>query len=208
MRFFTLIILIINLPLLGLSCLLKETPSIKQEIPMINKNILIIIAFNGFQDFEYSKTREILEKSGAKITIASSSFGIASGKFGLKVEIGKTLEEISINDYDAIIFIGGPGAEEYFENKKAHELIKEAFKNNKIIGGICIAPVILAKAGILKGKKATVWSSIIDKSPIEILKNNEAYYIDEDVVVDGNIITANGPNAAEKFAQAILNQLK
>jgi protease I len=61
----------------------------------------------------------------------------------------------------------------------------------------------LAKAGVLKGKKATVWSSPMDKSPIKILTQNGAIFENLDVVVDGNIITANGPQAAEEFGIVI-----
>ncbi|PIR71487.1 MAG: hypothetical protein COU43_02395, partial [Candidatus Nealsonbacteria bacterium CG10_big_fil_rev_8_21_14_0_10_37_25] len=78
----------------------------------------------------------------------------------------------------------------------------------KVLASICISPVILAKAGVLKGKKATVWSSPMDKVPVRILEENEAIYQDKSVVADGKIVTANGPAAAEKFAKAIITALK
>jgi len=73
---------------------------------------------------------------------------------------------------------------------------------------LCILPVILAKAGVLKGKKATVWSSLMDRVPVRILEENDAIYQEKSVVVDGKIITANGPAAAEEFAKAIVEVLK
>ena len=74
----------------------------------------------------------------------------------------------------------------------------------KIIGAICISPVILAETGILKNKKATVWTSSLDKSAAKFLEEKGAFYEDVDVVVDKNIITADGPSSAEKFSQTII----
>jgi len=84
---------------------------------------------------------------------------------------------------------------------------RETISQNKVLASICISPVILAKAGVLKGKKATVWSSPMDRGPVKILQNNGAIYEDKPVVVDGKIITGNGPGAAEEFGQAIIEVL-
>ncbi|MEA3344083.1 MAG: DJ-1/PfpI family protein, partial [Patescibacteria group bacterium] len=74
----------------------------------------------------------------------------------------------------------------------------------KLLGAICIAPAILARAGALKGKKATVWNSAMDKSAIKILESNGAIFQPEPVVVENKIITANGSHAAEEFAETII----
>lgn len=174
---------------------------------LTNKTAVLVIAFNGFQDREYEVTRKILENAGARVVVASSALGRAQGKFGLRVDTDLTIDEIKIEEIDALVFIGGPGATEYFDNKTAHVLAKEALGNDKVLAAICVAPEILAKAGLLKGKKATVWSSLIDRSPIEVLKMGGANYLDQEVVVDGKIVTANGPGAAEKFGQAIVDLL-
>lgn len=72
------------------------------------------------------------------------------------------------------------------------------------MGAICIAPAILAKAGVLKGKKATVWSSLMDKSAVKILEKSGADYLPDSVVADGKVITATGPLAAKEFAEKII----
>ena len=88
------------------------------------------------------------------------------------------------------------------------EQLKREVKQNKVLAAICISPIILTKAGVLKGKKATVWSSPLDKSWIKVLQESgQAIYQEEDVVVDGKIITANGPAAAGRFGQAIVEVL-
>jgi len=173
-----------------------------------NKKILMIIAYNGYQDLEYGIPREIFEKAGCVVMTASSSLGQASGKLGGSTKVDLTLGQVKVDDFDAIVFVGGPGASEYFDDLKAHEIAKKALDENKVLAAICIAPVILAKSGVLSGRKATVWSSsVLDKSGIDELKKGGAEYVDQNVVLDKNLITANGPEAAEKFAQIIIEKL-
>lgn len=167
------------------------------------KNVLFIIANRNFRDEEFEKPYEILSKV-AKITIASSSLQEAIGMLGKKVKPNITIENVNVEQYDAIIFIGGSGAKEYFNNSIALKIARDANEKNKILGAICIAPIILARAGVLNYKNATVW----DGEFIDELERNGAKYTGKDVEIDGNIITANGPNAAEKFGKEIERMLK
>lgn len=168
----------------------------------------IIIAFKEFRDEEYFIPKEILESKGIKITTASSSMGIAIGKLGGEAFVDIILKDLEVFNYDAVIFAGGPGAIKLLEDKECHRIIEEAFKNNKVLAAICSAPIILAKAGVLKGKKATVWAIAMDKTLIKILNDSGAIYKEDPVVIDGNIITASGPSYAEEFAKKILDALK
>ena len=197
------VLYLLNLPKTKEKIMLEETLKDKKE----NLKAVLIIAFRGFQDQEYANTKDSLEKNGIEVITASSSKGEAEGKFGEKIKIEKTIEEINVDDFNAIVFIGGPGAQEYIDNKTAHKIAKEATEKGKILAAICIAPEILAKAGVLTDKKATVWSSSIDLEPIKLLEENKAIYSEEDVVVDGKIITANGPMAAKKFGEKIVETL-
>jgi len=171
------------------------------------KRVAIIIAFNNFKDEEYLGTIEELKKKGIEVEPISNSCGVAKGVGGTEVEIKKTIKEIKVDDYDGIVFIGGPGALENLDNPDSYRIAKEAISKNKILGAICISPVILAKSKVLEGKKATVWSSILDKSPIKELEKNGGIYLDQPVVVDGNIITGNGPKAAHQFGETIALEL-
>lgn len=174
-----------------------------------SRKIAFVIAFRDFRDEEYFIPKEILEKAGAKIITFSSSLGTAIGKLGGETEVERELENLDVSNYNAILFAGGPGAVKYFEDEKALLVCRQAVEQDKVLGAICIAPVILAKAGVLKGKKATVWNSAIDKSAIKILKKEGAIFnADNQVVKDGNIITASGPLAAQEFALAIVEMLK
>jgi len=172
-----------------------------------DKKIAMVIAFRDFRDEEYFIPKQILISAGAKVTTVSSSLGKAIGKLGGETEVSALLKDFEVKNYDAILFIGGPGAAKYIDDETCHQIIRETVKSNKVLGAICIAPAILAKAGILKEKKATVWSSSVDKSAVKILKEEGAIFQSEAVVVDGKIVTASGPAAAKEFAQTIINIL-
>lgn len=170
---------------------------------MVIKAVLFIIAAQNFRDEELFDTKKVLESHKIKTVIAASSKNEAKGMLGGKVTPEILIGEAKAEDYNAIVFIGGSGASEYWNNKTAHKLASEALAQNKILGAICIAPVTIANAGILNGKNFTAWSSEI--STIKKLGGN---YIDEPVVRDGLIITANGPSAAKQFGKTIFEALK
>lgn len=177
---------------------------------MSNKKILIIIAFNGFKDEEYFVPKEIFEKAGLEVVTASTQTGIAHGADGGETEVQlsvETIHELPLQEYCAVIFIGGPGMARDLDNQDFQKLAQEAANQNKILAGICIAPAMLAKAGVLQSKNATVWSSVLNKSAVKTLKENGADYQDKLVVQHGKIITANGPAAAREFAEKIINAI-
>jgi protease I len=169
--------------------------------------VIIIIAFRDFKDEEYFKTREILEKNNIGVKTASAEKGLAIGVEGGEIEIDFLVSEINPFDFDAIVFIGGPGALKYLDNNVSYEIAQKTITAGKILAAICISPVILAKAEVLKNKKACVWSSPLDRNPVKILKENGAIYEDKPVVIDGKILTANGPSAAVEFGEKLVGLL-
>jgi len=122
---------------------------------------------------------------------------------GGKAVASRTLRDIDVNKYKAIIFVGGRGSEQYFNDSEALAIAKNAYEKGKIVGAICIAPVILANSGILEGKKATV-----SPGNENILKEKGAIYENKSVIKDGNVITACGPQAAKGFGKEIADSLK
>lgn len=169
--------------------------------------IALIIAPRDFQDEEYFIPKEVLKKAGVEVRTASTKLETAIGKFGGEAEVDILLDDLRVADYDAVLFIGGPGAPKYLDNETSYQIAKDAVFQNKILGAICIAPIILAESGVLLGKKATVWSSLLDKSAVKILKENGAEYQDQKVVVDGKIVTANGPLVAKEFGEVVVSLL-
>lgn len=167
-----------------------------------NKKVIMIIASTNFRDEEYQRPREILESKGVEVKVASSSMRQCRGMLGAVVTPDMLITDVKVEDYDAVIFVGGSGASEYWNNSTALALAKGCSQLNKLLCAICIAPVTLANAEVLKGKKATVFSSEIGR-----LKNKGTIYTGKDVEIDGKIITANGPAAAAKFGEAIASAL-
>ena len=170
--------------------------------------VVMIIAFENFRDEEFFVTKEVLESHGNKVDVASDTLGTAKGSDGADIFVDAALDKIDLDDYDAIVFIGGPDTLKRLDNKDSYNIAQAAFRAGKIVAAICIAPIILAKAGVLKNKNATVWSSRLNRKPIKTLKEYGADYKDEPVMVDGNVITANSKKAASDFGQAIVDKLK
>ena len=168
-----------------------------------DKKILMIIASQNFRDEELLIPKKLFEKEGYSVVIAGTSLKPAKGMLGAVVTPQILIDQVKVDEYSAIVFVGGVGAKEYFNHPLAHKIAKEAVSKNKILAAICIAPRILAEAGVLKGKKATVWVS-----EGKTLEEKGAHYTGKPVEVDGNIVTASGPQAAEEFAKIIIKLLK
>ncbi len=178
------------------------------EKNLTGKKIAMVIPFQDFRDEELFIPRNIFLTKGAEVKLVSKKMGEAVGIFGGTVKVDLTIEELKVSDFDIVIFVGGSGAAEYIDNEKAHQISQEAFKQNKVLGAICVAPAILARSGVLKNKKATVWSNALDKSAVKILKEEGASYEEKPMVVDGKIVTADGPQSARQFAEKIIELLK
>jgi protease I len=176
---------------------------IKAEGVESMKKVVMILAHENFRDEEFLQPAEILEKRGVEVKVASSKLGPAKGSQGMMVKPDMLLSEVKVNDFDAVIFVGGGGASEYWDDPVAHKLAQDACNLGKVVAAICIAPVTLARAGILKGKKATVWDSEGGQ-----LKALGADYTGKPVEKDGKIITASGPFAAKDFGEEIIKALE
>lgn len=173
----------------------------------MSKKILMIAAHKNFRDEEYFIPRDVFLKSGFSVLTASSVLGEISGVFGGEALSDLKIEDIAVDDFVAVVFVGGAGASEFFENKSLHKIILDFFALGKVVGAICIAPVILAKSGVLDGMKATVWTSALDKMGKNILEESGCIFSGREVEIDGSIVTANGPEAAEEFAKKIVSLL-
>ena len=167
------------------------------------KKVLMIIAPENFRDEELLDPKKIFEDNNIKVEIASKGIDTAAkGKLGVTVGVDIDIADVNVDNYDAIIFVGGPGASIYFDDTTTLSIAKGAYSKGKIIAAICIAPSILANAGILGGRKATCFQSEADN-----LKSRGASYTGEPVTTDGKIVPANGPDAAIAFGQEIVKLL-
>lgn len=165
--------------------------------------VLMIIAPERFRDEELFVTKEELEKDGHEIVISSTVKGICSGSRGGYATATLTLNEVQTGDFDAVIFVGGGGSKVYFANDEVLRIAKEMYKKKTVVAAICLAPVILANAGILIGKNATVAGT-----EAKTIENKGAKYMGPGVTVDGNIVTGNAPKSSKLFGQKINELLK
>ena len=170
---------------------------------MVGKKVLLVIAPRNFRDEELFDTTAGLEKAGIQCTIASTSLSEAVGMLGGKARPEVLIDKASAEDFDAVVFVGGSGASAYFNNRFALSLAQKFYNSGKLTAAICIAPVILANAGLLKGKKATAFPS-----EEHALEGKGAAFTGKPVEVDGLIVTAEGPKSAGEFGRKIAELLK
>lgn len=182
-----------------------DTSDIMSSGDLQDKKILMVIAQKNFRDEEFLEPREIFEDMDMDVTVASNSTDEAEGVLGRKIKPDISIDKAIAADYDAIVIVGGGGSREYlWSNEKLHGLIRDAIEHEKVVAAICVSPVVLAKAGVLADRKATVFK---DNACIKELKSCKAVYEDEDVIISDNIVTGRDPKCAEKFGEAVLEAL-
>jgi protease I len=155
----------------------------------------LLVIYDRFQEREYAIPRTILEDAGVLVTVASSSLKPLTGTGGGKVHPDLLLADVIGTNYEAIVFVGGQGYET--NDPEAQRLAREAFAGKKVVAAICIAPITLAKAGVLEGKRVTG-----ALKPVH-LENAGAIFTGALVESDGQVITASGPAGSREFGEAI-----
>lgn len=169
------------------------------------KKVLMVIAPKEFRDEELLEPRGILERAGAIVSVASTAPGECSGMLGATTRADLAIKDARAADYDAVVVVGGMGSPTHlWGNGALHGLLRDAQKGGKVIGGICLSGAALARAGVLEGKKATVWRT---PESLAEMEKGKAKTLTEKVVVDGKVVTANGPEAAKEFGKEIARLL-
>jgi len=167
------------------------------------KKIAMFIAFQGFRDEEYVEPKKALEAAGHKVDTVSTAKGLAQGKFRATAQVDKVINEIDPAAYDALTLVGGPGALQHLDKPEVHALFRAAAEQGKVIGAICISPVVLAHAGLLKGRTVTGFPD----GKAEIVKAG-GNFTGSELEIDGKLITASGPVPAKRYGQAIAEALR
>jgi protease I len=167
------------------------------------KSALMVIAQEIFRDEEYAEPKRVLESRGIEVTTASVEAGEAIGKLGMRAHADISLSDARSTGWDAVLFVGGAGASVFFDDPAAHDLARQTLENGAVLGAICIAPSTLAHAGLLKGVHATAFAS--QEADV---RAHGALWTGEPVTIDGLIVTANGPEAAERFGLKVAELLE
>jgi 4-methyl-5(b-hydroxyethyl)-thiazole monophosphate biosynthesis len=151
---------------------------------------------NGFEEIEALAVVDLLRWAGIQVDMVGIVGSVITGARGVRVMMDKRLNEVRIDDYDGIILPGGsPGYENLGKSRVVMEAIKQLNDRGKLVAAICYSPMLLAKAGVLDNRKATVYPG---------MENNIPYPREEKVVVDKNIITSQAPGTAINFALTII----
>jgi len=175
-------------------------PSVQNRVML--KRAVLIVGGENFNDRELFETMRVLGAAGVQTLIASSRLGVIRGITGGVAEAGILMNQLRIDDFDAVVFIGGDGAREYFTNPDALNIVREAAAKEKVLAAISTAPTILANAGVLRNIRVT--GSITERTA---LQQAGAVYTGNHVERDGLIITSTGPIAVVQFAAAIAEAL-
>jgi protease I len=166
-------------------------------------SLLIFLPKKDFNEEEFTIVKNRLLKAGKKVFITSDDHFICSGSKGMKVKSDTSFYNVNVSNFSGLILIGGAGSRSYWKNDFLHKIVRKFFDSKKTLAAICSSPIIFAKAGILENKKATCYTE--DK--MELI-NAGIDYQDKNVVVDGNIVTADNSHSALHFAEAILHLTK
>ncbi len=178
----------------------------EQKTEVVGVKVLFILAPENFRDEEFAKPRDILRDAGFDIVVTGPGSGTFRGMLGTTVRPDISLGSVRVDDYAAVVVVGGSGSRDWLWNDtKVFSIVSEANSKGKVVAGICASGAVLAKAGVLNGRAATAFP---DDEIIQILKERGAKYIKRGVVVDGKIITAEGPANAEEFGESILAALR
>ncbi len=201
MRFAYLLLVLLFVPLLS-GCVIRSEKTELVQTSLSDKKVVMIVAPENFRDEELFEPMNLLKRAGADVIVASKGVQTAHGMKGGSVDVDIDISDVDTDDYDGVIFVGGSGSVVYKDDPDALRIAREAAGSDDVLGALCLAPSILADAGVLKGKKATCFAS-----EAENLKDQGADYTGEGVVVDGNIITASGPAFATKFGTEFIRLL-
>jgi protease I len=165
------------------------------------KNV-VILADDIYEDMElwYPKIR--LTEAGANVTVAGIEKRTYKGKHGYPVEADAEIAALSPKDFDCVVVPGGYAPDRLRRSEAVLEFIRQMHEGGKVVATICHAAWVPISAGIVRGKTMTCFSAIKDD-----LVNAGATFVDESVVVDGNIVTSRTPDDLPDFLRAIIKLL-
>ena len=161
-------------------------------------NALVPLA-EGFEEIEAMTVVDVLRRAGIKVTTAGLPGTIVEGSRNVKILADTKLEDVVEKDYDAVILVGGsPGYTNLSKSQKVKKIIGDLHRDGKIVAAICGAPTVLAEAGILTNVKATCYPGLEKYIP---KPRNER------LLVEGNVITSQGPGTSMEFALKLVEHL-
>lgn len=165
--------------------------------------VLVPLA-NGFEEIEAMTIIDLLRRGDVEVITAGLTNEPVHAAHGVTVMADTTIDEAMNVDFDAVVLPGGmPGASNLNEDERVHEMLRKMADSGKFTGAICAAPIVLAKAGMLDGKKATSYPGFLDKMDVPKMT-----YTGAPVEQDGKIVTSRGPGTAMDFGLKMIEVLQ
>lgn len=170
------------------------------------KRVAILLT-DGFEQVEMTGPKEALEKAGISAELVSAKAGKVRGWNHTtpadEFPVDHTFDSIRMEDYDALLLPGGVvNSDSIRTDEMAQRLVRDAARENKTIAVICHGGWLLISADVVRGKRMTSWPSLVDD-----LKNAGAEWVDEQVVVDGHLISSRKPDDIPAFSEALIKAL-
>jgi protease I len=177
-------------------------------MPLIPDSRVLIVATDGFEEWELFGPRQILQQRGADVVLASLKRDPIQATVhddpGRTIRPDLTVDEASADDFDALILPGGVRNPDTLRlHGNVIDLIRAFDRHDKPIGAICHGPWLLVEADLLRGRTATSWPSIRTD-----LRNAGANVVDEAAVTDRNIVTSRKPDDVEAFTNALIDLIE
>lgn len=165
------------------------------------KRVLVPLA-EGFEELEAVTVIDILRRAGLDVVVASLAESPVTGSHGIRVAADTPLAALAEQDFDMIALPGGmPGAQHLKDDPRIAAILKRLHGRGRPVAAICAAPMVLASAGLLEGRRATSFPGFLDGAANTTVE-------DEAVVADRGVITSRGPGTALDFALALVEALK
>jgi protease I len=189
----------------NISLLITLRRTVMADKKLAGMRVLMVIAPTEFRDEELLEPKKILSEAGAEVIVASTQAGAASGMLGASVQPDIVIDKAQASQFNGVVVVGGMGSPTHlWNNSHVHDLLRSCHKDAKLVAGICLSGAVLANAGVLQNKRATVYAT---PESLQALQSHGAKYIKEHVVIDGNVVTADGPEAASEFGHTLVEVL-
>jgi protease I len=168
----------------------------------LNGTKVAMVLAENFEDSEAVDPKQYLEDHGAEVTVIGIETGELTGKKGATLTATKAFEDVSPSDFDAMVIPGGGSPENLRIHAPAVAFAREFTQSGKPVASICHGPQLLISADVLRGMTVTCVAKIRDD-----VVNAGANYVDEELVIDGNLITSRVPKDIPAFNEAIVEVL-
>lgn len=170
---------------------------------------VLIIATDGFEKSELFYPRSELLDEGAQVVVASPKGGEirsieSDAQWSEPIQVDMTLDQIDIDRFDALVLPGGViNPDKLRMNEKVVDIVRRFVESGKPVAAVCHGPWLLAEADVVRGRTVTSWPSIRTD-----LRNAGANVVDQQVVVDGNLITSRKPDDLSAFTETLMDEME